>query len=297
MALGTYGITRPSTVNVEDVEVFYNYKPKRSSEDANYQSFHRLEASQVLEKATSDDITDIPDNTLVGMYRLKLPLDQFGQPGVYTVYLKPREIPCTITKIGNLSAYPDVRGIVVDLTNAGLDDATGYRVEYFNESGTREDFFRIVTSCGHCEPVSQAMNSTFSDSTGYRYNNAASLSFLTVTPSTATDFNSNDVPFIGKPDQQIVLVNTKFNPVALELEVVEYDAENLAYMLMGNSVRDLDRGLCTVYNFNNEIFWQGEFYTLKSTYNSTPKYTVRENRGDNIDQSQAWENVTGSTEN
>ena len=288
---GIYGTTRPANVTLDDVEIWYNYRPKRSNTDGNLSTFSKL-PSTILVNSTTEG-TGMPNDNLIGMYDLQLPLDTFGEPGIYTVYIKPKEVLCNIIKIGSLSAYPDVRGIVIELPS-GIQDATGYRVEYFNENGERENFFRIVTSCNRAEPVSQNLTSSFSDSTGYRYNNAASLSFLTVTPSAPTSFNSNDVPYIGKPDQQIALVNTKFNPIALEVEVVEHNADTLAYMLEGDQLRALDYGLVTTYNFNNEIYHQSEHYTLKDNYTLQPVYEIRKFRKDNIDFSQSHDIIENS---
>lgn len=292
MASGTYGTTRPAFITPDDAEVYYNYKPKRSTEDGNFKSFKKLDSNTILSNAEFEG-GDLPTNKLTGMYTIKLPLDQFGQPGIYTVYIKPKEVLCTIDKIGALSAFPDVRGIVLNLPT-NIKDATGYRVEYFDETGNREDFFRIVTSCGKVEPISQNLTSSFSDSIGYRYNNSASLSFLTVTPSSSTDFNANDVPFIGKPSQQIVLVNTKFNPIALELEVVEHDAETISYMLEGDQLRALDRGIITTYNFNNEIYMQAEHASLKDSYTNNYVFEYRKNKKDNVDFSQSHDIITNA---
>lgn len=293
MASGTYGTVRPANITMDDVEMYYNKRSDRTQNDEDSLRFYKLESSYLtVPKVETGANGDVPNDNLFGMYNLKLPLDIFGDPGVYTVYIKPKEIVCQIQKIGVLSAYPETRGIVLNKADlSGIDDATGYRIEYFNDNGEREDFFRIVTSQGNVEPVSQNLTSSFTNSIGYRYNDASSLVFLTVTPSTATNFNANDVPYIGQAGQTISLMNTKFNPVAIEIEIVEHDAETLAYMLMGDQVRDLDHGLVTTYNFDNEIYHQSEHYIIKSTYNGTPIYEVRVRRTDNIDFSQEHDNV------
>ena len=293
MASGTYGTVRPANITMDDVEMYYNKRSDRTQNDEGSLRFYKLESSYLtVPKVETGANGDVPNDNLFGMYNLKLPLDIFGDPGVYTVYIKPKEIVCQIQKIGVLSAYPETGGIVLNKADlSGIDDATGYRIEYFNDNGEREDFFRIVTSQGNVEPVSQNLTSSFTNSIGYRYNDASSLVFLTVTPSTATNFNANDVPYIGQAGQTISLMNTKFNPVAIEIEIVEHDAETLAYMLMGDQVRDLDHGLVTTYNFDNEIYHQSEHYIIKSTYNGTPIYEVRVRRTDNIDFSQERGNI------
>lgn len=275
MSQGVFGITRPANITSSDVELWYNYKDKRSSND---HEFKKLEPSDKYLKPSNN-------GELIGMYNLSLPLETFGNVGVYTIYIKPKEIECKISKIGALSAFPDVRGIVLDPSNTKdtlPDDLTGYRVEYM-DGVRRASFFRIVTSCGNVESMTPNLTSSYSDSIGYRYNNTGSLKFLTVTPSSTAEFNSNNMPFIGKPDQTIYIINTKFNPVALEVEIVEHDAETISYMLEGNQVRALDKGLVTTFNFKNEIYKQHEHYTLKDSYTGNPVLEIRKDKKDNID--------------
>ena len=58
-------------------------------------------------------------------------------------------------------------------------------------------------------------------------------------------------------------------------------------MINGSQVRDLDNGLVTTFNKNNEIFAQHEHYTLKE--NGTPVYEVKVNKSNSIDFSQTLE--------
>ena len=96
------------------------------------------------------------DEIVDGMYTLQLPLSDFNKKGFYTVYIKPKEYAINITDVGCLSAYSDVRGIILDTnaisdkiirnmarTNNGL---VGFRIVFLDENGVREDYYRIVTS-------------------------------------------------------------------------------------------------------------------------------------------------------
>lgn len=292
---GTYGIVKPSILNPAlDVEVWYHYRPTRNSEDSSFTNFRQIEnVNEVITVSTRDMstvATGDTDNTLPGMFQLKLPLTYFNQRGFYTIYIKPREMVCTIKDIGSLSTYPDVRGIVLDLNEIDTqfssifenNQLSGYRIEFI-DNGVRQNIYRIVTTNAKCEPVTQNLVSNSSKSNGYRYNDSATYTFITVTPSLAPSFKPNATPFIGRVGQQIIVTNTKFNPICLEVELVAHDIETVTNMLEGNQIRSLDRGLVTTYNDDNEIYNQTEFFTVADPSTGRPMSEVRKKRNDNID--------------
>jgi hypothetical protein len=281
----TYGIVKPSVVTADDVDILYNYKPYRNSEEEEYNVWKRLDSAQIFSPAILEE-SDIADKRLPGMYNLKLPVSIFGNKGYYTVYVKPREFRCQIKDVGTLLAYPDIRGLIIDtdsLTGGrslfSNDSLTGYRVEYFSYQGDglyRQNYHRIVTSSNLCEVVSSHQ---------YRFNNSSSLSFVTVTPSTAPSFKANAQPFIGLPSQEVAFVNTKFDPVGIEINMVEHDIETISVMLEGEQVRNLDNGHVTTYNFNGEPYHQDVYFTVKDTYTGTSVAEVKENTTNNFDTS------------
>lgn len=287
MASGVYGITIPADVDVDrDVDIFYAYHENRNSENVENVRFTKL-PGQLMQRVYEDGTNEMVE----GMYNIKLPLSYFNRKGFYTVYIKPKEIPAVIADISNLTAFPDVRGIVLDskvsteltdmlTTNNSL---VGYRIIYLDDNGVRMPYFRLITSNNKCEPIVQTSNYLSEKSYTYRYNESSTLSFLTVTPSSAPSFKSNAAPFIGKPTQRILLVNTKFEPVMLDIEMTEHDMDTLSYMLEGSQLRDLDHGLITTFDENNNIYHQSEHYTLKDTTTGNPVYEVKKNKGDNID--------------
>ena len=300
----TYGIVRPTLISAEDVDIFYNYKPNRSAVDEEYQTFTKVEdPSTMLTNANVSDTT-ISDPRLPGMYNLSLPVSIFGRKGIYTVYIKPREIECTIHDIGALTAYPDVRGIVINLNtltdNRELfkdDNLVGYRVEYYSQDSngvSRQDFYRIVTSANLCEPLSQNLTTANTNSNGYRYNASGSLSFITLTPSVSPSFKPNAKPYIGVPNQKIVLSNTKFDPVCIEIEMVEHDIETVSYMLEGEQIRNLENGRVTTYNFDGEIYKQMEYSTIKDNYTNKAVAEAKLDRSGNIDNSLDLEEIKES---
>lgn len=299
MANNTYGIVKPSLLNIEnDVDIFYNYRSNRNTtEEVLY--------TKVTDPTTMLSISSYKDNQnnnlpLVGMYDLKLPLSDFGKKGIYTIYIKPKEYECTIQDIGSLVAYPNIKGIVIDIktnSNSALnelfknDNLVGYRIEYLNNENVRQDYYRIITSGNLCEIMSQNVTSANTTSNGYRFNNNGSLCFLTVTPSTSPSFKSNAKPYIGVPGQNIIISSTKFDPVMIEVEMVEHDIETLSIMAEGTQIRNLEEGTVTTYNFEGEVYKQQEFFTLKKDYNKNNVYEIKRTKND-ISNTLDLENIT-----
>ena len=300
MSIGVYGTNIPIHIDSRKlsslVDISYCYNESRAYDSLSSSKFKSLPSS-VLANCTRDvESGSNLDEIVDGMYTLQLPLSDFNKKGFYTVYIKPKEYAINITDVGCLSAYSDVRGIILDTnaisdkiirnmarTNNGL---VGFRIVFLDENGVREDYYRIVTSNNKCEPVIQAPNSSSDKTYTYRYDDSSSLTFLTVSPSSAPTFKSNATPYIGKPTQRILLVNTLFEPIQLDIEMVTHDADTISNMLEGSQLRDLDNGLVTTYNEKNEIYAQSEHYTLKENASGNPVYEVKKNKTDSIDFSQ-----------
>jgi hypothetical protein len=295
MATGVYGISVPSNVDASMVDIFYSYRSTRNSDNTSNSVFTKL-PSGILTKALYEGDENTTDDTLEGMYNLKLPLEYFSQKGFYSVYIKPKEYPAVITDVSTLTAYPNIKGIILDSNS--VNDTTmknrilnnnalvGWRIIYIDDSGDRQDYYRLITSNNKCEPIVMASNGSSDKSYTYRYNESSTLSFLTLTPSTAPSFKSNAAPYIGKPTQKILLVNTSFEPVLLDLELVDHDADTISTMLEGSQLRSLENGLVTTFNDDNEIYNQSEHFTLKDSNTGNPIYEVKQKKTNNIDYSQ-----------
>ena len=295
-ALGAYGLSIP--INIKDseisnlVDISFCYHETRSYDSITNAAFKTL-PSGVLTRAKREDGTDVVE----GMYNLQLPLSEFNKKGFYTVYIKPREIRASITDIGTLTAFPDVRGIVLDTTRINSDylkekarknnELTGYRIVFLDDNNGRQDYYRIITSNNKCEPV-VTMPATSSDKTyTYRYEDSSTLTFITVSPSAAAMFKDNQSPYIGKVGQNILLVNTLFEPIQLDIEMVTHDADTISNMLEGSQLRDLDNGLITTFNENDEVYHQKEVYTLKDQYTGKPVFEVAKEKTNGVDFSQS----------
>ena len=302
MSIGVYGTNIPIHIDSNKlsslVDISYCYNESRAYDSLSSSKFKSLPSSVLANCTREVENGSNLDEIVDGMYTLQLPLSDFNKKGFYTVYIKPKEYAINITDVGCLSAYSDVRGIILDTnaisdkypiiknmarTNNGL---VGFRIVFLDENGVREDYYRIVTSNNKCEPVIQAPNSSSDKTYTYRYDDSSSLTFLTVSPSSAPTFKSNATPYIGKPTQRILLVNTLFEPIQLDIEMVTHDADTISNMLEGSQLRDLDNGLVTTYNEKNEIYAQSEHYTLKENASGNPVYEVKKNKTDSIDFSQ-----------
>ena len=296
----TYGNVKSAFINPQkDVEIFYHYRPTLNSEDINYRNFKKIEdvnsvftTVEIEPTAKNANGEPFPNAILPGIYNLSLPVNIFGRKGFYTVFIRPKEIYCTITDVGALGAYPDVRGIILDMNNIdsdramfGNDNLVGYRVEYLDTNLERQDYYRLITSNNFAEPITQNLTSSNTNSNAYRFNESGTLVFLTLSPSTSPSFKASSKPYIGTPNQTIIISNTKFDPVCLRIEICENDFDTLATSIDGNQIRSLDNGILTTYNDDMEIFKQFEFYTLKDNYNKNAKFEVKKRRTDNIDNS------------
>jgi len=169
----------------------------------------------------------------------------------------------------------------------------GHRVEYLNDDGTKiANFYRIITSSFYCEPVVTNLTNTSQKSIRYRYVESGSdLMFCTLTPTSAPSNKPNATPFIGQPDQEIIITNTFFNPITLDIEMAEHDIDTLAIALYGNQTKSIEDGVYTLYDKDLNIYKQYNLYEVRDEFNNL-LYEVRQNRGSNIDFSKNFTNIT-----
>ena len=301
MATGTYGTVRPADVSPEDVEIILNYTPSRDETD-NF-VLTKLDSLSILRPYyTNDDIGGTAGvEILGGLYNLKLPAEQFNRIGIYTLFIRPAQIRTTILDCGVLSALPNVKGLIFDLNsvpseyrnkfvNQGL---VGFRVEYLNSDGTKiPNFFRIITSSFFCEPVIQNLTNSSQKAIRYRYtDNNTNLLFCTLSPASAPTNKPNATPYIGQPNQNVIITNTFFIPITLDIEIAEHDFSTLAIALYGNQTKSIDDGIYTLYDNDNNIYKQYNLYEIRDQFNEL-LFEVRQDRGDNIDFSKNFTNIT-----
>jgi len=301
MATGTYGTIRPADVSVSDIEIIMNYTPSRDN-TSNF-VLTKLDSQTLLTPYFNNSETGGNPNVeiLGGLYNLKLPADQFNRIGIYTLMIRPAQIRTTILDCGVLSALPNVKGIIIDLNsvpseyrnkfvNQGL---VGFRIEYLNSDGTKiPNFFRIITSSFFCEPVIQNLTNTVQKAVRYRYTDSnTNLMFCTLSPSSSPTNKPNATPYIGQPDQSIIITNTYFNPITLDIEIAEHDFSTIAIALYGNQTKSIDDGIYTMYDTSNNIYRQYNLYEIRDQFNAL-LYEVRQDRGNNIDFTKNFINIT-----
>lgn len=301
MAIGSYGTIRPSDVSPADVDIIMNYTPTRDVTDQFVLT--KLDAQTILRPyfANSETGGNAGVEVLGGLYNLTLPATQFNALGIYTLYIRPAEIRTVISDCGVLSALPNVKGIVIDISDVPTQyqnkfvpqGLVGFRVEYLNTDGSKiPNFFRVVTSSFFCEPIVTNEVNTTQKAIRYRYvEGDSNLIFLTLSPSSSPTNKPNATPYIGQPDQDIIISNTFFNPVSIEIEMVEYDISSLAIALYGNQTKSIDDGIYTIYDSNDNIYRQYNLYEIRDQFNAL-LYEVRQSRGNNIDFSKNFTNIT-----
>ena len=299
MSTGNYGTIRPADVSVDDIEMFYHKTASR--DDVSDTILQPLDPSEVLVKV------DNPKNAgeiFGGLYTLKLPTSIFGSKGIYTIIIRPKQIRTTIVDCGVLASNSDVVGMVLDYSSIPAANRSsfengqlvGHRIEYLNTNSSAgekkiNNLFRVVTSNNRAEAVSENLSNSSQKSTRYRFNDNSTLVYCTLTPSSAPSVNPNALPYIGQPGQQVIITNTFFNPIMMEVEMVEHDDETLAFALYGNQSKSLEDGIYSIYNFENAIYRQYNLYEVKDQFTGKPLYEIREEK-DNVDFTKDFEDIT-----
>tara|TARA_R110000787_G_scaffold184223_2_gene296129 strand:+ start:315 stop:1235 length:921 start_codon:yes stop_codon:yes gene_type:complete len=304
MALGAYGIKRPADVSVQDIQIIYHYTPSRDATQPF--SVNELPSTAVLSPITHGLATGGVSGTEVlgGLYNLNLPSSVFSKKGIYTVYIRPIEIRTTIVDCGILSSLPNVKGLVFDLNSIPAQfrgrfvaqGLVGYRIEYMeidDVTKKRANFFRIVTSNFFCQAEPATSSQPNQQSPRYTYTNSeTNLIFCTLTPTSSPTNNPNAIPFIGAPGQNVIITNTFFNPTVLDIEMVDHDFDTLAIALYGNQSKSIDDGIYTLYDLSglNNLYMQYDLYEVRDEFNDQ-LYEIRQNRGNNIDFSKAFNQI------
>ncbi len=115
MAIASYGTIRPSDCSPDDMEIILNYTPSRDV-TSNF-VLKKLDAKTLLRPYFSNQqVGGSPVEILGGLYNLTLPATEFNALGIYTMLIRPAQIRTSIIDCGVLSALPNVKGIVLDLS-------------------------------------------------------------------------------------------------------------------------------------------------------------------------------------
>ena len=136
------------------------------------------------------------------------------------------------------------------------------------------------------------LTNTSQKSIRYRYvENGSDLLFCTLSPSSAPSNKPTATPFIGQPNQNIIITNTFFNPITIDIEMAEHDIDTLGIALYGNQTKSIEDGIYTLYDKDNNIYKQYNLYEIRDDFNNL-LFEVRQDRDGNIDYSKNFTNIT-----
>ena len=301
MANGSWGTIRVADVQVTDMDVMYTYVQDRSTITTNLQAT-AIDATTILSPVLHPVRTT---DVLGGMYNLVLPANTFSGTGIYNIIIRPKEILCTVTDCGVLSARPDIRGLVLDTSSVALSafssklgngGLNGYRIEYFDQTTNLKipNLFRLITSANRCEPITENLTNTNQKSIRYRFNDTGTLLYLTLTPSATSNIKPTATPFIGNVGQTIAIYNTFFDPISIEVEMVENTIDTIADGIFGNQTES-SNGDLTLYDKNNNITKQYSLFDILDNYGN-PLFKVKQLKTV-IDETLGFDNIISQINN
>lgn len=275
MAIGIFGTKKLADVNVDDVDILYAFSPNR-------ETMGDVEMAPLYTNLTSLDFKKMIGTD--GIYKLRLPASAFKELGFYTIQIKPKIFETTIMDCSyvvtndNNSIQISKRGIVIPtLQFLRTSSLVGYQIEYFDSNDVKiKNLSRIVTS-SDLVSISPNNNSIAQGSVTYVLDPSGNNLFLTVTPDEGGLISRNQTVDIGIRGQRILISNTYFDPITIEVEMVEHTLNTIAVALYGNSTRDLETGILTYFDSNNRIYRQYNLYTQKKIF-TNGNIDVREER-------------------
>jgi hypothetical protein len=288
MAVGTYGAVKLADADFNDVDVLYAYSSSRESlGDIQFQPLYNSVTNDEFRKMLGGD----------GGYKLRLPASIFNRLGFYMLLVRPKVFQTQIVDCSFVITNNDQeiqiskKGIVIPkLQFQNTGSLVGYQIEYFDDNGVKiKNFHRIITS-SDLVSVNPNNNTTNASSTTYVLDPNGNQLFLTLTPDEASLITSEISADLGKSGQQILLSNTFFDPVMIEVEMVDQSIKTLSYALYGQSTRDLETGVYSVFDEEGNLYKQYNLLTRKKVF-TDGNIDIKEERAE-IDRSQTFFNVS-----
>lgn len=277
MSVGIYGTKKLADVTSDDVDVLYAFSPNRDS------------AGEVVFKPLYNAISESDLMKMIGadgMYKLRLPADIFKELGFYSVLIKPKTFRLIIK---DCSVVITEDAVGVQISKKGLiiaasqfkktNTLVGWSIEYMNkQTGLKiKNSNKIITSSDLVTPATNNNVTVNASSTGYVLDSAGNSLFLTVSPDEGSLVSGEAAGNIGSQGQEILLSNTYFDPIHIEVEMVEHDVQTLSYALYGNTTRDNETGILTYFDERGSIYRQYNLYTRKKQF-SQGSVDIREIR-------------------
>jgi len=186
------------------------------------------------------------------------------------------------------------KGIVIPkLQFQSTGSLIGYQIEYFDDNGVKiKNFHRIITS-SDVVSVNPNNNTTVSSSTTYVLDPSGNQLFITLTPDEASLITNEISADLGKSGQKILLSNTFFDPVMIEVEMVDQSIKTLSYALYGQSTRDLETGVYSIFDELGNLYKQYNLLTRKKVF-TDGNIDIKEERT-NINRTQDFFNISQQT--
>lgn len=275
MSIGIFGTKKLADVSADDVDILYAFNSSRES------------LGDVAFKPLFPTITDADLKKMLGadgVYKLRLPADKFNQLGFYTILIKPKTIESVIQDCSYVVSSDDnsiklsKKGIVVpaaQFQKAG--NIIGYQVEYFDKNDVKiKNLHRIVTS-SELVSISTNNNTINQGASSYSLDPGGTNLFLTLTPDEPSLITSNAAINIGERGQKILISNTYFDPISIEVEMTDMTIKTLGYGIFGNSTRDLETSILSYFDDQNRIYRQYNLYTTKKKFGNG-NIDIREQR-------------------
>ena len=288
MAVGTYGSKKLSDVDFNEVDVLYSYAANRETlGDTQFKPLFSSITNNEFRKMLGGD----------GGYKLRLPASIFNKLGFYLLQIRPKIFQTEIVDCSFVITNNDTeiqiskKGIVIPkLQFQSTGSLIGYQVEYFDKNGVKiKNFHRIITS-SDLVSVNTSNNTTNNSSTTYMLDPNGNQLFLTLTPDEASLITNEISSDLGSSGQQILLSNTFFDPVMIEVEMVDQTVKTLSYALYGQSTRDLENGVYSIFTEEGLLYKQYNLLTRKKLF-EIGNIDIKEERT-NLDKSQTFFNIS-----
>jgi len=276
MAVGIYGTKRLADVDFNDVDILYAYSQSREQVTDNQLSplFSNVTSSEFMKMFGAD-----------GAFKLRLPASIFNQLGFYVVLVKPKSYEVEIVDCSYVVRETDEdiqvskKGIVIPkLQFQGTGSLIGYQLEYFDDNNIKvKNFHRIITGSDLVSSAPNSNQSNPSSSQSYVLDDNGAFLFLTLTPDEISLISDVKQADLGKAGQQIIISNTFFDPIMLEIEMVDQTIKTLSYGIFGNSTRDLETGIYSIFDENGSLYKQYNLLTRKKLF-SRGEVDIKEER-------------------
>lgn len=290
MAVGIYGTKKLASVDFNDVDILYAYSASREVVgDLQFQPMYGSITENELRKLAGSD----------GAYKLRLPATIFNRLGFYTVILKPKTFQTQIVDCSVVVTNTDTeiqiskKGIIIPKLNfQDTGSLIGYRVEYIDENGIKiKNFHRIITSS---DLVSVSVNTQNNqpNNTTYVLNPNGNNLFLTVSPDESSLISNQQQPSLGSAGQQILISNTFFDPVMIEVEMVDQNIRTLGRILTGNSIRDNLSGRLSYFDEQGNL-WKQYLMTTRKNQFGTGEIDIKRELSD-LDFNQTFNDLQNS---